>query len=316
MSGMRGIFWNARQRRLRAGWRLLIQFALFVTTLLGVGAVAGALGPGDEAAVVGSTLYLALGLGLAWLLARFLDRRPLADYGFHLSGGWWLDLGFGLLLGALLMTGVFLAESLAGWASVTPAAAGDSGLAAGSAFLVSLCVCLAGGLNEELTFRGYQLRNLAEGLCGRRLGPRPALVLALVLSSALFGGAHLTNPNATALSTLYIVLGGLLLSLPYLLTGELAIPIGLHASWNLFEGTVYGFPVSGNVPTRRLLAVRQGGPELWTGGAFGPEAGLLAVVWMVLGCALIALWVRWRRRRLSLYLPLARYEAFTSCKPL
>jgi hypothetical protein len=108
------------------------------------------------------------------------------------------------------------------------------------------------------------------------------------------------------LGTLSIMLGGLLLSLPYLLTGELAIPIGLHLTWNLFQGTVYGFPVSGNVPTRRLLDVQQGGPDLWTGGAFGPEAGLLADLWILIGCGLILLWVKWRRKRLTLCAALAR----------
>lgn len=78
----------------------------------------------------------------------------------------------------------------------------------------------------------------------------------------------------------------MLLRVPYLLTGELAIPIGLHTTWNLFQGTVYGFPVSGSAPTRRVFVVEQGGPELWTGGPFGPEAGLLAVVWVLLGCGL------------------------------
>jgi uncharacterized protein len=118
----------------------------------------------------------------------------------------------------------------------------------------------------------------------------------------------MTNPHATAISTVGIIFAGLALSLPYVLTGELALSIGLHVTWNLFQGTAYGFPVSGSPPSRRLLVVEQGGPIVWTGGEFGPEAGLLSVVWVVLGCGLTLLWIRWRRKGLALQPQLARYE--------
>jgi uncharacterized protein len=207
------------------------------------------------------------------------------------------------------MTGIFLVEYLAGWISVTRLAGSSSALA--QAFAGSLVVYIAVGASEEFTFRGYQLRNLAEGLAGRRTGARSAIVLAFLVSSAVFGLAHVGNPGATTISTINIVLGGLVLSLPYVLTGELAIPIGLHVSWNLFQAGVYGFPVSGNTPTRTILLVEQGGPTLWTGGKFGPEAGLLAVVWLVIGCGLILLWIKWREKRLILHAQLARYEPLT-----
>ncbi len=53
-----------------------------------------------------------------------------------------------------------------------------------------LCV----GIYEELLFRGYFLRNLAEGLNLARLGPVVALLLAWIGSSLVFGAAHLSNP--------------------------------------------------------------------------------------------------------------------------
>ena len=74
---------------------------------------------------------------------------------------------------------------------------------------------------------------------------------------------------------------------------------------NLFEGTVYGFPISGFPQSTHLFSVESTGPELWTGGAFGPEGGLIGTVWMLLGCGLTVPWIRWRRQQLRLYLPLA-----------
>ena len=83
---------------------------------------------------------------------------------------------------------------------------------------------------------------------------------------------HANNPNATLLSTLNIVLAGLMLGFGYVLSGELAIPIGLHTTWNLFQNAVYGFPVSGFGPFgATFLATAQTGPDLWTGGSLAPR---------------------------------------------
>jgi uncharacterized protein len=242
-----------------------------------------------------------------WLAGRFLDRRPFADFGCRLSGGWWLDLLFGMALGALLMTVIFLVELGFGWIAVT----GEfQSLAPGTPFALALLlpagIFLCVGVYEELLARGYQLRNAAEGFNYPALGPGGAVLLAWVLSSVFFGVLHAANPNATAVSTFNIVIAGLMLGFGYVLTGELAIPIGLHITWNFFQGSVFGFPVSGLKPLgATFLSTDQGGPTLWTGGAFGPEAGLLGPAAMTLGCLLIALWVRLRSGKLSIHTPLA-----------
>ncbi len=93
-----------------------------------------------------------------------------------------------------------------------------------------------------------------------------------------------------------------MLAAGYVLTGELAVPIGPHTTWNLFQGGVYGFPVSGLGVDVSLIAVEVTGPRWVTGGAFGPEAGLLGVCAMVLGTAAIVAWVRWQTGRLEVSL--------------
>jgi CAAX protease family protein len=193
-----------------------------------------------------------------------------------------------------MISGMFFTERAAGWVTVTGGAITSLAVPVGLAVLVKLLEWVAVGATEELVFRGYQLKNLAEGLSGKRSNPHRSLVLAAVVSSLLFGLAHLANRHATAVSTLNIVLGGFLLSLPVLMTGELAISIGLHVSWNLFEGTIYGFPVSGGEPKTHLLTLRETGPEVWTGGDFGPEAGLVCVVWMLIASVLLVAFIRLR----------------------
>jgi uncharacterized protein len=320
------LFLDRSTGRLRTLWRLGIQFwAYWVLVQLTFSLVVvawllvdsgGRMASGgldtlvvpDSPAVplVSGIVGLLAALLTVWLAGRFLDRRSFSEFGFRLGAGWWLDLVVGMVLGALLMTAVFLIELGLGWVEVT----GSFETQGGAPFVISLLfpaaafVCV--GVSEETVFRGYQLKNAAEGLNYHSLGPRGAILLAWVLSSVFFAVLHAANPNATPISTLNIVLAGLMLGFGYVLTGELAIPIGLHITWNFFQGAVYGFPVSGFGdfgPT--LLVTEQGGPELWTGGSFGPEGGLLIPAVMLLGISLVALWTRLRTGKVSLHAPIA-----------
>jgi CAAX protease family protein len=304
------LFWNAQERRLRLLWRLIGQLAIFVflMTVLAIvsGILMGLLSPASLLGGIGlqttspdillfsSVLALVCTLLSLWLAGRLLDRRPFAGFGFHVTRSWLRDLGFGLALGALLMTAIFLVEWAAGWVTLKgtfQTAVSDQSfvLAFANPLIVFICV----GIYEEALSRGYLLCNLSEGLNYSFIGARAAIVIAWILSSAIFGVAHLGNPNSSLVSTINLVIAGLLLGLGYVLTGELAIPIGLHITWNLFQGSLFGFPVSGaTFGNATVIAIAQGGPDVWTGGAFGPEAGLIGAIATVVGGLLILLWVR------------------------
>jgi membrane protease YdiL (CAAX protease family) len=328
MQFIKNIFWNGDQRRVRALWRLIGQLIIWAVIALlvqiGLGSIAlmirtlqGKVTAGPMT-LLGSPLtimLMALGIVVSlvasvWLAGRFLDRRPFADFGFHMNGNWWTDLGFGLFLGAVLMLLIFLIEFGAGWVTVTGTFETDNpDVPFFLAILVPLIIFVAVGIYEELLSRGYHLHNMAEGMNWKAIGPRWALVIATLLSSALFGLVHLGNPNASFISSFNIfIAGAVILATGYLLTGELAIPIGVHITWNFFQGNMFGFPVSGaDFGFAKFISIQQGGPDVWTGGAFGPEAGLLGLGAMLLGGALIALWVRWRYGRVGLHTALAEY---------
>ncbi|WP_435067811.1 CPBP family intramembrane glutamic endopeptidase [Haloplanus sp. C73] len=306
--GLRGVVWNADERRPRAPVRIccLVVVAAVLgvaVSLLGSAGIGAWLGGGNGA--VATTLRAVAGIlvsGVTVSLAvavtgRYIDRRRLRDFGLRIGRDWLLDYGFGLALGAGLMTLVFVVELAAGWIRITGTVQPRDGFLVRFAGLV--VVFLAVGFYEELLLRGYLLTNAAEGLVGR-LGDRRAVAAATIFSSLLFGVAHGSNPNATLVSTLAIVLAGGMLAAGYVLTGELAVPVGLHTTWNLFQGGVYGFPVSGLGLGVSVVGVDQRGPRLLTGGDFGPEAGLVGLGAMALGTLAIAGWARWRTGDLTL----------------
>jgi membrane protease YdiL (CAAX protease family) len=306
---------NEREGRIRAFWRLLLQYTayLFGASLLSsillalivLSAGGGVTTVGPTTLLVSSVSSLAAALFSVWLVGRYADRRPFSGFGMRLNRDWWVDLGFGLFLGALLMTGVFVVELALGWVTVTGVFRAVGGGAFFPAILAPVVIFLCVGIYEELVSRGYQITNLAEGL-RVSLGPRGAVLLAWAISSVVFGALHAFNPNASVVSTVNIMLAGLMLGIGYVLTGRLGISIGLHITWNFFQGNVYGFPVSGLQPLgATVLSTDRGGPPLLTGGAFGPEAGLVGLTAMLVGTLLILLWVRARYGKTGIQTSLA-----------
>ena len=317
MSTVKWIFWNTEENRLRFVLRFLIFLLVFVPVVALAQMALYFLAPGlvdsleagsyglqfIQGAAISEWLML-IGLALTLvLIGRWVDRRPWAEYGFHFGKRWGQDWLFGLTLGALLMSGIFLIEYLLGWVSITSLFKTFDGMSFGQAILWPVALFLAVGIFEELLSRGYLLTNFAETLNFKFWSPTIAIILAWVLSSSLFGLAHASNPNATTVSTIDLVMAGLFLGLGYVLTGDLAIPIGVHMTWNFFQGNVFGFPVSGGAYSGvTFIAIEQKGPDLWTGGAFGPEAGLIGLIAIGVGALLVLGWVKWRTGRIQLQL--------------
>jgi membrane protease YdiL (CAAX protease family) len=156
-------------------------------------------------------------------------------------------------------------------------------------------------VNEELLFRGILFRWLEEW---------GGSWIALLVTSALFGCAHLLNPHASAIAAVGIAFeAGVMLGAAYMLTRSLWLPMGLHAAWNFAQGEIYDIPVSGT-PVHGMLNARLSGPPLLTGNGFGLEASVIAIV----VATVFGLWLLWlavrkgevvpprwvRRRRLEL----------------
>ena len=264
--GVRAIAWAVALLAVTLGTAILCSLA---AKMIGVPH-----GGGAATVVLAMTLILVLGAyaGAVWLG----EQRPVTE----LAARQWPELLLGLAggLGAFaLVMGLLLAIGAYG-ISAPPPGPPWTGLAIG----------FGPGVVEELIFRGVLMRLLWEAF-----GPR----LALVVSSIAFGLAHLVNPSHSLMGALSIIVeAGLTLGAIFVLTGRLWATIGVHAGWNFTQGYVFGATVSGVDPHGSLFRVvpRPGMPALLTGGAFGPEASLAAV--LVGGAAAALLLVVAKRR--------------------
>jgi uncharacterized protein len=138
-------------------------------------------------------------------------------------------------------------------------------------FLVpALAIGISSAVFEEIIFRGIIFRIAEE-----KLGS----IWALIISSSFFGFAHLFNQNSTIFSALAITIeAGLLLGAAYIYSKNLWLPIFIHFAWNFSEGGIYGAIISGNGLSKSWINCKISGPELLTGGAFGPENSLQALI--------------------------------------
>lgn len=291
---LKNVFLSPEEPRLRAGWRLLIQTILLIVLSFCVGIPIGllALIPGID---LSGGVFLALNQVIeiiavtlsVFLARRFLDKRSFSSLGLKFDKWTVLDIFTGIAITFFMMGFIYLIEWSLGWLTFDGFAwETDDLVTVLGGTLGMLTVFIFVGWNEELLSRGYHLQTLASGL---------NLFWGVVISSAVFGLLHLGNPNATWVSAAGIFFAGLFLAYGYLTTKQLWLPIGLHIGWNFFEGVVFGFPVSG-LDIYRLMHTTISGPELWTGGAFGPEAGLVLLPGLLLGAALVFTYARFTRK--------------------
>lgn len=256
-------------------------------------------------------LYIAPVAVTLWVMAKYFDKRSLRDYGIRFRKQWWLDMLFGLALGAALMAIIFGLEKAFGWIQVvTLKSNGIYPIPFFMGMLAEILLFISVAIFEEAIVRGYLLRNIAEGLHWNKVSKGLAVLISFVLTSLVFGFLHNSNPNITWLGIINLGLAGLLLGFGYILTGDLAIPIGLHITWNIFQGAIFGFPVSGLTASVSSLRLFQLGPDLITGGSFGPEGGLLVIFIFVLGAALIYYYLKLTRKTVQVDEEISTYHPF------
>lgn len=260
---------------IRSGWRVL----LFLIILLAVASIvfyfASIVIP-DIAFY--SPLLLVVCVFLATLIMVVIfEKRPLHSVGLPVHKRMPVEILQGILVGGIMFSVVFIAQFGPGWVILEWRGLEFADIL-GIIIFTGLLFFLA-AFGEELFFRGYPFQTLAESI------KAPA---AVIIMSAAFSAAHMMNPNISVLALVNIFLAGVWLCVAYLKTRTLWFPTGLHLSWNFMQSTIFSFPVSGQVlEDRTLFHNSLTGPVLLTGGDFGPEAGLITTIVLILGTVYI-----------------------------
>jgi len=276
------IFISLDEPRLRAAWRLLIQTIMFILFGVIIFILASFLGLDSEevpaALILQQLLSFIAVTGSVYIARRWLDKKSFQSLGLKLDQQALFDVLAGIGITFVQMGFIYILMLSLNWLTFEGFAwEFDPINVVITGVLTFFVVFLFVGWNEELLSRGYHLQTIASGT---------NLFWGVIISSAVFGALHLGNPSATWVSTAGIFFAGIYLAYGYIRTKQLWLPIGLHIGWNFFEGVVFGFPVSG-LDIYALTRIEVTGPELWTGGPFGPEAGLIVLPSLIVGVGLI-----------------------------
>ena len=275
--------------RLRSGWRLLIFLLVLIVldivweqvvrTLYGFVSTYRSIPYPDfllGLAFRGGLLVIALGLG--YLCAHILEELPWRSLGASFHKGWLRDLIIGSVLGFLTLAVAVVIAMAGRGISFSINQINSAGII--KSMIGSGVLLVVAAFAEEAMFRGYALQTLARAKLAW---------LGVAFTLALFGVAHLTNPNTVpGFTFINTAIAGLWFAIAYFRTRSLWLPLGLHWAWNWALGWFFGLPVSGlNVASHPLMKASDTGPFWLTGGSYGIEGGLAGTIALALGTLVI-----------------------------
>lgn len=287
---LRLLAWNETEQRPRAFLRIYLFFVAYAIIFVAIPPLIAPSGSGLPR-TAGLRAVLAIStVGLLFGAARFLDRKPVHTFGFNVDRQWMIDGFVGVLVGIAIPVIATLVGLVGGW--LTLVKAGNTiteSFLRDIGFVIVVVGCIA--IAEEIVFRGYLLTNAIEGLDLRWLSPPITIASAWGVSALLFA---LTHPVPTLINGLHFLGAGFLLGLTYLLTGQLGLPIGLHAGFNFSSG--YLFSTAQN-PSVAVIRLTTEGPAWLTG-----QTGLVQTVLLVPAAISILGYVWWCSRSVGISL--------------
>ncbi len=243
---------------------LMLGFAVIILSQILAGFSDGVVfmlfgGKSGASRVIAAFITAGLAIGFYWAFTRYVERKPFVDFQ---TKGALKEWGIGAVIGFGVMSATVAIMAILGgyrMISMNPI----------SVLLPVLAIAITSGVIEEILLRGIFFRFIEQWLGSWS---------ALILSAGLFGALHMPNPNATLLSSFAIALeAGILLAAIYMVTRRLWAAIGLHMAWNFTQGGIYGVSVSG-FKMDGLIKPEINGDPLLTGGAFGAEASVPAII--------------------------------------
>lgn len=229
---------------------------------------------GKYSQVISQGVDFAILLLVLLFILKKIDKKDFRKIGLVKMSSHLKELLYGLLLGAASMTCIFFILYFKGDITLSNSLSSPKFI---PATFTGLIVFIIVGIKEELLSRGY---------CITALNSMGKPWLSIIISSLIFSSLHLFNPNVKMLGLFNIVIVGLLFGYMYVKTENLWMPIGYHITWNYFQGNIFGFPVSGTSPSG-IYTFSNVKDNIFTGGAFGPEAGILTTIVIIIGAVVV-----------------------------
>ncbi len=199
-----------------------------------------------------------LAIGSYWFFYSKWENRVITELS---TSGLWKKLFVGILIGSVLQSLTILVIYLYGGFKVIA-------INPISTLFIPFTVAFTVAIIEEILLRGIVFRITEE---------KWGSTIALIISGLVFGGLHLVNPHVTLVSVLCIIAVGVLLGGAYMYYRNLWMPIAIHFAWNFTQEGIFGAITSGNEKTESLLTTQITGPQILTGGQFGPEGSIQAL---------------------------------------
>jgi membrane protease YdiL (CAAX protease family) len=230
-----------------------------------------------EPIVQNVTMFLPIYLGL-WVWLRRSSKRAFRTLGLERHHAIRRALGGGLI--AALMMAVTAGLSIASGTSLGPGLLNTMGATAIGIRFLSLLSYFVQGPAEEVLFRGWLLP---------AIGARHRPAIGIVVSSIVFSLVHAQSPGISWLGFVNLFLFGVFASVYALAEGGLWGVSAWHAVWNWAESDLFGFASLGRPGAGLLSSIQVDGPDMISGGAFGPEGGVACTTVFLVAIGIIVL---------------------------
>lgn len=285
---MKKIFIN-ENNQLRSGWKitlaLILPFFILFSVGIGVGIICSiakvtidpqqinSLKEGVNGIIIRIAVIIfqeIIPILVCVVLWKALDKKSLKDFGMTSLKKDWKSFIVGLIIGAISLTMVAIILLLTKYSVVNGSLLKPN---FSPSIISSFIIYIFVGFSEEILCRGYFLSVLKQ--CKNKYVP-------YIGSSILFALMHSLNSGISIPAYINLFLFGLFLAYIVYKTGNLWVGIGIHITWNFFEGSVFGFLVSGGNISESVYYLQNSGNQIINGGTFGPEGGLVVTFVLIL----------------------------------
>ncbi|MDD7796017.1 CPBP family intramembrane glutamic endopeptidase [Clostridium sp. 'White wine YQ'] len=215
-------------------------------------------------------------IGLYIILVLFIEKRKIQEIGFKINKGFFNRYLFGILIGLLMMSVITVIIVMSGNAQIYKGKLSSKLI---PSFIILIFAWLIQGASEEVMMRGYMMPVI---------GKKYNVLIAIIITSCYFAFLHLANNGIDRLSIINLILFGIFAAFYTIYTEDIWGICAIHSAWNMAQGNLYGFLVSGNpIMVGSIFNTLSNTKNIINGAAFGPEGGLVVTIVLIISILIV-----------------------------